>query len=177
MKGASLTLLLFLLACADDDPDVRAPRPAAPDTVVRDTAGPTTVTLHFTRGEVPVPVTRTLGGGTASLQAVLAAQLEGPTDAERASGLTSWFSAATAGLLRSATVDAGGRAIVDFENLAAVIPSASSSTGSAMLLGELNRTIFQHPEVRTIEYRSEGSCEAFWNWLQYDCQVVSRPAP
>jgi hypothetical protein len=27
-----------------------------------------------------------------------------------------------------------------------------------------------------VEYRMEGSCEAFWEWLQFGCQKVLRPS-
>jgi hypothetical protein len=44
-----------------------------------------------------------------------------------------------------------------------------------MLLQELNGTVFQFPEIRSVEYRMEGSCDLFWEWLQYGCRVVARP--
>lgn len=151
--------------CGDTD---RAPRPT-PD------AGERVVTVYFTRGEAPVAVARAVPAERADLSAVLEQLLAGPTAAERAQGITSWFSTATAGSLRSATVDRSGRAIVDFADLPGAIPNASSSTGSALLLQELNGTVFADPAVRSVEYRTDGSCEAFWNWLQYDCRIVVRP--
>jgi hypothetical protein len=65
---------------------------------------------------------------------------------------------------------------VDFGDLPAVIPSASSSAGSELLLRELNSTLFHFPEIARIEYTVNGRCEAFWNWLQYDCELVTRPS-
>jgi hypothetical protein len=44
-----------------------------------------------------------------------------------------------------------------------------------MLLMELDGTVFGVPGVRAVEYRVDGSCERFWNWLQYDCHAVERP--
>jgi len=87
----------------------------------------------------------------------------------------SWFSAATAAALRSVSVDTAGHAIVDFADLRTLIPNASSSAGSAMLLEELNSTVFGVEAIRSVEYRMEGSCEQFWEWLQYSCQTVRRP--
>lgn len=182
MKRRGGLALAALLALAPGCGDAGAPadRPAVepgPAATPAEPASVPSVTLYFTRGEQPIAVIRTVDDAAPTLRTALAALLEGPTPAERTGGITSWFSAETAGRLRSVAVDSAGHAVVDFADLAAVIPSASSSAGSALLLAELNGTVFAFPEVRTVEYRSDGSCEAFWNWLQYDCQVVARPAP
>lgn len=95
-------------------------------------------------------------------------------DARSSTGDT-WFSSATANALRSLSLDSTGHAIVDFVDLRAIIPNASSSAGSAQLLDELNATMFSVDVVRSVEYRMEGSCERFWEWLQYSCQTVRRP--
>ena len=54
----------------------------------------------------------------------------------------SWFSSRTAGALRSESIDSVGHAVVDFEDLRPLIPNASSSAGSEMLLQELNAAVF-----------------------------------
>ena len=46
--------------------------------------------------------------------------------------------------------------------------------GVLLAIEELNAAVFSVPEVRTVEYRMAGSCDRFWNWLQYGCQTVSR---
>jgi hypothetical protein len=66
--------------------------------------------------------------------------------------------------------------VVDFGDFSGIIPNASSSLGSTILLGELNATVFQFPAVRSVEYRFEGSCDAFANWLQLDCEKLRAPA-
>lgn len=111
----------------------------------------------------------------AALAAAVRMELRGPTESERARGLYSWFSPATADMLLSASVT-DGRAVVDFGKLNTVIPGASSAAGSRELLQELNRVVFQFPQIASVEYRIQGSCDAFWNWLQMACQTVSRPA-
>jgi hypothetical protein len=142
-----------------------APPPAAqPDRVA--------VLVHFSAGEEVAAVERRVTG-PAVLHAALEAQLRGPTAEERAQGLHSFFSEATAGRLRSVALEAG-RARVDFENLAGIIPNASTSAGSRQLLAELNATVFQFPGVEEVEYRFDGSCEAFWNFLQGSCTVARR---
>lgn len=142
------------------------PRPSSPDSIV---------TIHFTRGDSAVAVTRRVHADSAGLEGALRQLLRGPTESERGAGMHSWFSGATAGALRSAAVDAEGRAVIDFADLRAIIPNASSSAGSTMLLRELNATVFEHRAVRSVEYRIEGSCDIFGEWLQYGCVTVLRP--
>lgn len=143
-----------------------------------------TVLVHFTREERPYAIERVVPRTPAVLQAALEQQLAGPTPEERrVLGLSSFFSDETEGMLRSVTVDVEGHAVVDFGDFSGVVPNASSSLGSALLLGELNATVFQFPTVRSLEYRFEGSCDAFANWLQLSCErigrgdVTGRPSP
>lgn len=111
----------------------------------------------------------------AVLQAALEVLLAGPSPAERDAGLGSWFSAKTATMLRSVKIE-GGHAIVDFDDLRPVIPNASSSAGSRRLLAQLDATVFQFRSVESVEYRLEGDCEAFNEWLQYGgCESRTRP--
>lgn len=30
--------------------------------------------------------------------------------------------------------------------------------------------------IGSVEYRMEGSCDLFWEWLQYECRTVTRAA-
>jgi hypothetical protein len=184
------TTLVVLTACTADagrTPDTDDIR-SATDTVgtalgdsVRAPAPPAgvepgasdSITLVFTRDEQPVQVRRGLAG-TADLRTALDLLVRGPTAAERAAGLWSWFSDATRDAVAGVSIDAAGHATVDFRDLRQLIPNASTSAGSAVLLHELNGTVFQFPSVRSVQYRIEGDCEAFWNWLQYDCETVTR---
>lgn len=97
--------------------------------------------------------------------------LEGPTRAERRRGYGGWFSARTAGMLRSVRV-AGGVAYVDFANFSQIIPNASSSCGSRLLLAQLDRTAKQFPAVRRAIYSFNGSRKAFYEWLQLSPPTV-----
>lgn len=108
-----------------------------------------------------------------ALRTALQRTLRGPSNPQP--GQHSWFSAATANALRSVSVDTAGHATVDFEDLRLLIPNASSSAGSAILLEELNTTVFSVGGIRSIDYSIEGSCEKFWEWLQYGCQTVRKP--
>ena len=99
--------------------------------------------------------------------------LYGPSDEEKAAGLTSWFNPATAWGW-SIEAREGGDYTVDFEDLSDVIPNASTSAGSRMLLSQLNSTMFQFDFVQTVHYTLAGDCAAFWEWLQRECHPVTR---
>jgi hypothetical protein len=101
----------------------------------------------------------------AVLTGAMRALLRGPTAAERVQGYGGWFSAKTAGMLRGARVS-NGVAYVDFRNFSRVIPGASSSCGSAVLLAQLDRTAMYFPTVRRAVYSFDGSVRAFYEWLQ-----------
>lgn len=110
------------------------------------------------------------------LRTALERLLRGPSAQSAAPDTFSWFSEETADALRSVTVDSTGHATVDFHDLRPLIPNASSSAGSTLLLDELNSAVFHVPGIRSVEYRMEGSCDRFWEWLQYACQTVTRAA-
>ncbi len=106
----------------------------------------------------------------ALVSGAMRALLGGPTRAERRRGYGGWFSAATAGHLRSVRI-AHGVAHIDFRNFAAHVPSASTSCGSALLLAQLNRTATQFPTVRHAIYSFDGSRRVFYEWLQRQAPV------
>jgi len=99
------------------------------------------------------------------LAGAMRALLAGPTAAERARGYGGWFSARTAGALRGVSLK-GGVARIDFRDLRRLIPNASSSCGSALLLAQLDRTATQFPSVRRAVYSFDGDVRAFYEWLQ-----------
>jgi spore germination protein GerM len=129
--------------------------------------------VFFSCGEQVRPVERALAPTRAVLRAALEQLLRGPTAEERAAGFHSFFGAATAGALRSVVVR-DGVARIDFADFSRAIPNASSSAGSAQLLAQLRATIFQYAAVRGAEITFDGSCDAFWNWLQRGCQPLRR---
>lgn len=160
--GACAAAILTLSACRE---------PGRQEVV----QGADSVLVVFTRDEMPTAVRRPGADDSPAMRTAMGWLVRGPTPEEQASGIQSWFSAGTAGALRSVTVDSAGSATVDFEDLRRLIPNASSSAGSAMLLHELHGTVFQFPDIRSVEFRILGSCDLFWEWLQQGCQVVRRP--
>lgn len=157
-----------------DLPPVEVPAPSAsPGSLGR---GFDTVFAYFTTpDETRAPAPRPLPDTADALRAAFDALLRGPTPGERAVGLQSWFSAETAGMLRSASVS-DGFAVVDLHDLRPVIPNAVGSAGALMLLGELTATAFQFPQVHRVEFRIEGDCEALMAWLQMGCAPIRRDA-
>ena len=99
------------------------------------------------------------------LSGALRALLRGPTAAERARGYGGWFSRRTAGYLRGVTI-VRRVARIDFRDFSRIVPNASSSCGSALLLAQLDRTALQFPTVKNAVYSFDGSARAFYEWLQ-----------
>ena len=133
-------------------------------------SGTTGIRVYLPRGDPGLdckrvdPVRRTVRT-PAVLKGTLQSLLRGPTAAERQRGYGGWFSARTAGMLRSVRLSRG-IAYVDFRDFRRVIPNASSSCGSAMLLAQLDRTATQFPTVRRAIYMFNGSRSLFYEWLQ-----------
>ena len=165
---------------AEDADSVRV-GPADPDAAPRaDLRGYDTVFVYF---DAPTPDGVAMGPlvprpravpDTGALTFALAELLAGPTAADQADGpLYTWFSGETAGMLRRVEL-ADGVVGVEFGDFRPIIPGASSSAGSASLLRQLEATVFQFPEVRRVEFRIDGSCEAFMAWLQIGCIPIPR---
>ncbi len=99
--------------------------------------------------------------------AAFAELVAGPTAAEEAAGAHSFFSSATADVLRSVSLTEGVLT-VDFDDIRTEISNASTSCGSAAFTSSLNATAFQFPAVETARYLFAGSCEDFGGFLQTD---------
>lgn len=157
---ATVALALVLARCGDAERQ---------DTTPEQTA---TVKVWFHHGERPAAVERTVRA--APLDGALRELVAGPTPAEREQDLTSWFSHETHGVIRRVRA-VEGFVTVDFRGeLSELIPNASTSAGSQQLLTALDSTVFQFEWADSVEYRLDGSCAAFWEWLQRSCDVVRR---
>lgn len=170
-KPASCLLPAVLLAVvACQAPERRNEAPAAVASTERPSGADTVRGAEGATDRRPVPE----GGPAEELTVALENTLDGPDGESTTTDQHSWFSAATAGALDSVSVDPAGNATVDFRDLRPLIPNASSSAGSAILLRELNATVFGVDGIQSVEYRMAGSCELFWEWLQYPCARVTR---
>lgn len=102
----------------------------------------------------------------AVLRGALTQLLAGPTEEEKAQGYGGLFSSATEGYLRDVRLDPDGVAYVDFRDLSQVIPNASSSCASSVLLGQLDATVTQFRTVKAVRYSINSDEAAFYEWLQ-----------
>jgi hypothetical protein len=147
-----------------------APIGASPTIPPRHSPSTMTVKVYFHKGPDADPtklfeVSRTVPSGPMVATAALKQLLGGPTTAERAAGYWSVFSRRTAGTLRGVRIGNGvGHA--DFRDFSGIIPNASSSTGSAVLMSELDATLKQFRTVKTTVYSFDGKVAPFYEWLQ-----------
>lgn len=121
-----------------------------------------------------VAVTRSVNAESAEARLRAATQelLKGATPRDESEGFVSIFSAETASMLNDVTL-AGGKATINFKDLRAVIPQAGAAEGGAVFLQQLNATVFAFEPVQEVEYQIEGSCDAFWEWLQSVCFTLT----
>lgn len=138
------------------------------------------VSVFFGTGDADVceavaPYTRTAPDGADPMRFAFDELVGGPTDDERDQGASSFFAEDTDGTVRSVTTD-GRLLVVDFEDFRDVLTplGANTSCGSGALLGELHATAFQFPEIESVRYELEGSCDRFGEWLQRGCIEVDR---
>jgi hypothetical protein len=133
------------------------------------------VMRHCPPGRFPAQwqaVSHYVPSGPDPIAATVEALLAGPDSWEEENGYSSFFSMESADALNSVTLD-GNRIIIDFnDNI--LIGNASTSNGSLFFLAELQANLYQFEQVESIEFRLNGSCDAFMGWLQAECQVFTR---
>lgn len=92
---------------------------------------------------------------------------EGPNEDESKAGYFSLFSDITKDILLSFHI-VDRKAYLDLTDIRLLIPNASSSCGSAELLGEMDATIKQFGTVDQTLYAINGSSQDFYEWLQME---------
>ncbi len=119
--------------------------------------------------------TRSVPAGADPLRHAFDELVKGPRSSEVSAGAFSFFSRATAGMVRSTTTD-GDVLVVDFDDFRAVrgMSNAGTSCGSGALLGQLDATAFQFAGIDLVRYELEGNCQEFGAFLQTDCIEVRR---
>lgn len=163
--AAALILVGALGGCRQETTSDGTPSPAPSAT---ETSSRLDVYLHSgnpDKCDEVVAASRTVEG-VPTLLLSMRALVQGPTADERARGLAGWFTDATAQAVRSAEIR-DGVATVDFTDLRQLIPNASTSCGSQMLLAQLDRTAKQFPAVTATRYSINGSATDFYEWLQF----------
>jgi spore germination protein GerM len=170
LKVAALAVAAVLLAsCGTRAQPAQSQGVPQPTNGGAATASPalSSVTLFFPKQNSTdctqvVPATRRIADR--GLTGVMKALVAGPNEPERAMGLGGWFTDQTKDVVNSAQVE-GGVARVDFKDLRAIIPNASSSCGSSSLLAQLDSTAKQFGVTRTL-YSINADVDLFYNWLQ-----------
>jgi spore germination protein GerM len=117
---------------------------------------------------LPRQVPRTEAVATAALNQLFA----GPSDAERAQGYRSPFSAHTAGLLKRVRIEQG-TAYVDLHDLRARLGGVTSSCGAAEFQAQVERTLRQFPTVRRVILAIDGDPRRFAEWMGQDCDLTN----
>ncbi|WP_157818106.1 GerMN domain-containing protein [Candidatus Thiodictyon syntrophicum] len=118
------------------------------------------------------PVTRTVPRTAAVATTALRGLFAGPTPDERQAGYYSFFSSATAGLLKRVRI-ASGTAYVDLNDPRDLLSGATSSCGAAQLRTQLDRTLRQFPSVERVRYAIDGDPRAFYEWLNEPCAAAN----
>lgn len=113
------------------------------------------------------------GSGEDRLRDAMQELLKGVTPSERDQGLSSIFSSETASMLNEVSLQEG-MARIDFKDLRKVIPQGATSHGGAVLLQQLNHTVFGLDPVDEVEYQMQGSCASFWEWQETVCFILTR---
>lgn len=144
-----------------------AQRESEEDVIVLFPCAPTLDELDFQ------PVWRARQIGEDEVTATFRNLVSGPTDFERDLSFSSFFDLETAAALNTVTLT-GAALVLDF-NDAIVVNNASTSTGGIQFNDELRANAFQFPEVDSVEFRLDGSCEAWSTLFESDgCWVITR---
>ncbi len=117
-------------------------------------------------------VRRELSSTPAPATAALRLLFAGPSEEERAAGLRSPFSPATAGLLKRLAIRRG-TAYVDLHDLRSELSGASASCGALELRAQIERTLRQFPSVQRVRLAIDGDPRALHDWLGEPCDATN----
>lgn len=109
---------------------------------------------------------RSIDASVGPALAVFDELVHGPTEAEKARGARSPFSAATAHAVLSVD-QTGGALTLDLADIRAELADAAGC-GRTALISSLNATAFQFDAVDRIRYLFDGSCEDFGTFTNAD---------
>jgi hypothetical protein len=92
----------------------------------------------------------------------------GPTEGEKSQGYYSWFSDNTRDILKNIKIE-NFTAFINLNDIRQIIPNASSSCGSAELLGEINNTLKQFSTISRVIIAIDQNPSTFYEWIQIGC--------
>ena len=108
------------------------------------------------------------------IQTAFQEYIKGPTTTEQANGLYSGFTDHSPGMIDTVTLSDTDHLVVNFTDELRQVPNISTSNGFRETMELFDAMTFQFPEIQTVEYQIEGSCESFWEHMQSFCQIVER---
>ena len=112
--------------------------------------------------EVTRVIPRTQGVARATLQELF----KGPTEAEKKSGFSSFFSDQTTDILDGVNVK-DGAAYVDLDSsVMQTLSNATTSCGSQAFTASVEETLTQFPTIKKVFFAIEGSPKDFYDWIQ-----------
>jgi spore germination protein GerM len=93
---------------------------------------------------------------------------QGPTEAEKNQGFSSFFSNKTKNILKSVKIS-GTTAYVNLTDIRTIIPNASSSCGSAQFLSSVEETLKHDRKITDVRFAIDGNPQTFYDWIQIGC--------
>lgn len=118
------------------------------------------------------PVERTVPKTTGVATVALRELFAGPMLSEREAGYRSFFSAATAGLLKGIRVQ-GNTAYVNLNDLRTMLSGATSSCGAAEFQSQVSHTLLQFPTIKRVIYAIDGEPRTFYEWMNESCGTAN----
>lgn len=109
------------------------------------------------------------------LRRALVALLDGPTDLERDAGMVGVVPEGSSALHGTVDLASDGLATIDFLPTLSDVTNLSTSAAGGAFLRALRATTLQFDEVTAVEFRLDGSCEAFFEFFQSTCQHFAEP--
>lgn len=111
-------------------------------------------------------VTRTIPRTQGVAKAALQELFKGPTEEEKKSGLSSFFSDDTKDILDRVNVK-DGAAYVDLDgSVTQKLSNATTSCGSQAFTASVEKTLTQFRTVKKVFFAIEGSPKDFYDWIQ-----------
>jgi heat shock protein HslJ len=139
--------------------------------------GPDDILVYFACDELPAaarPVVRPAGGGETAdrLRQALVGVFVGPTASEAADGYEGPITPGRSEVVGSVAIVDDGAAVIDFDERLIEGTALNASSARFIFFDIVGRTISQFPEIDSVEYRLEGSCDAFEAYFEGTCRFV-----